>query len=177
MKLMNLIFLIAAVSLLSIVSYAQVNYASWANLRQNLPDGVAISYENMKLNTPDKNMVELPAYPGAKIVATSQETGSVNESQKPKFATITLISNESAEKIIGFYRDLITEYPGWHWDNNIKIFYKDNLQEALKGRAPYIQVTQLNTIEPDLKYVTSKVLTNAVSKIVVSYNPAGFSAS
>ena len=125
MKSMNLFFLIVAVSLLSFVSYGQEAYAPWANLRQDMPDGDAISYENMKLNTPDKNMVELPAYPGVKIVATSQETASVDENQKPKFATITLISDKPAEKIIGFYKDLITEYPGWHWDNKIKIFYNN----------------------------------------------------
>jgi hypothetical protein len=177
MKSMNLFFLIVAVSLLSFVSYGQEAYAPWANLRQDMPDGDAISYENMKLNTPDKNMVELPAYPGAKIVATSQETASVDETQKPKFATITLISDKPAEKIIGFYKDLITEYPGWHWDNKIKIFYKDNLQDAISGRAPYIQVTLIQSDEPDLKYVTSNALANASSKIVVCYNPAGIAAS
>ena len=177
MKSINLFLLIFAVSVLSFTSYAQEEYAKWAELRQNMPDGVAISYENMKLNTPEKNMVELPAYPGARIVATSQETESVDESQRPKLATITLISDAPAQKITGFYKDLITEYAGWCWDNNIKIFYKGNLQDALNGLAPYIQVTPIQSREPDLKYVKSDTLTNASSKIVVCYNPSGMNAS
>ena len=142
-------------------------------LKQDMPDGAAISYENMKLNTPEKSMVELPAYPGAKIIATSQETESVSESRSPRLATITLVSNDPAEKVIGFYKDLITDYRGWHWNNKIKIFYKDNLQAALNRHDPYIQVTSIQSKEPDLKYVTSEVLANAASKIVVCYNPAG----
>lgn len=177
MKSINLFLLIFALSVFNFASYAQQEYAKWAELRQNMPDGVAISYENMKLNTPEKNMVELPAYPGAKIIATSQETESVDESQRPKLATITLVSDASAQKVIGFYKDLISEYAGWRWDNNIKIFYKGKLQDALNGVAPYIQVTPIQSREPDLKYVKSDVLANASSKIIVCYNPSHMSAS
>ena len=175
MKPTKLFLTIIAVFLFSFISYAQEAYAPWAKLRDDIPEGAAISYENMKLNTPEKNMVELPAYPGAKIIATSQENESVSESRRPKLATMTLVSSNPVEKVTGFYKDLITEYRGWHWNNKIKIFYKGNLQEALNRHAPYIQVTSIKSEEPDLKYVASKVLANAASKIVVFYNPAGIS--
>lgn len=171
MKLINLLSIITAVLLFSIVTYAQNAYAPWTDLKPDLPDGVAINYENMKLNTPDKNMVELPAYPGAKIIATSDASESVDESQKPRLATVTLVSSDPAEKIIGFYKDLITEYKGWHWDAKMKIFYKNDLNEALNRHDSYIQVTSIQSEEPDLKYVTSDVLENAASKIVVCYDP------
>ncbi len=173
MNSIKLFLTIIAVSLFSLLLYAQEAYAPWADLKDDMPDGAAISYENMKLNTPEKNMVELPAYPGARIIATSQENESVSESRKPRLATVTLISNDPVEKIKGFYKDLITEYRGWHWDDKIKIFYKDNLQVALNRYDPYIQITPIRSEEPELKYVTSEVLANAASKIVVCYNPAG----
>jgi hypothetical protein len=172
MRLINFILAFTAVSLFSVLIYAQDAYAPWAELRQKLPDGVRISYENMKLNTPDKSMVQLPAYPGAKIVATSNESESIDDSQKPVLATITLVSSDAADNVIGFYKDLITDYPGWHWDANIKIFYKGNLQAALNRHDSYIQVTPIKSMEPDLKYVSSDVLSNASSKIVVCYNPS-----
>lgn len=172
MRPFNFILALIAVSLLSVPGYAQDAYAPWAQLKQKLPDGVSISYENMKLNTPDKSMVQMPAYPGAKIVATSNESESIDDSQKPALATITLISSDPADKVIGVYKDLITDYPGWHWDANLKMFYKGKLQAALNRHAPYIQVTAIKSMEPDLKYVSSDVLSNASSKIVVCYNPS-----
>lgn len=171
MKSFNLLLAVMAVSLFSIVSYAQSAYAPWADLKSDLPDGVAINYENMKLNTPDKNMVELPAYSGAKIIATSDASESVDESQKPRLATVTLESSDSPEKIIEYYKELIPDYKGWHWDAKMKIFYRNNLRNALNRHDSYIQVTSIQSEEPDLKYVTSDVLENAASKIVVCYDP------
>lgn len=173
MRLMNFILALTAVSLFGVQIYAQSAYAQWAELRQNLPDGVSISYENMKLNTPDKSMVQMPAYPGAKIVATSNESESIDDSQSPVLATVTLVSGDAADKVIGVYKDLITDYPGWHWDAKIKIFYKGDLQAALNRHAPFIQVTPIKSMEPDLKYVSSDVLSDASSKIVICYNPSG----
>ena len=153
------------------MSYAQEAYASWAELRDSIPEGMRNSYENMKQNTPDKNVVELPPYPGAKIIETSMSTQSVDDSRNPNLPTITLISNDPAEKIINVYKDIIEDFPQWHWDANLKMFYKGNEQDALNSQSPYIQVTAIKTYEPDLIYISPDVLEVADSKIVVCYNP------
>jgi hypothetical protein len=165
------VFILFALFLLSRFSYAQDAYAPWAKIKDNIPDGAAVSLENMKLNTPDKNMVDLPAYPGAKIIATSNSTGSVDESEKPNLPTITLISDDPAEKVINVYKDIITDFPQWHWADSIKIFYKGNLQDALNQQSPYVKVTPIKSIEPDLIYISPDVLETVNSKIIVCYNP------
>ena len=152
-------------------TYAQTPYAQWAQLKEDIPDGAANSYENMKQNTPERNWIDLPPYPGAKIIHTSQSTQSIDDSQNPELPTVTLISSDPAEKVISVYKDLIQDYPKWRWDNNVKIFYKGNLQDALNRHAPYIQVTPIKSEEPDLIYISSDELAVANSKIVVCYNP------
>jgi hypothetical protein len=177
MKLYKLIPALFALFCFGMPIFAQQPYAHWAGLRDNMPDGAAIDFENMKLNTPDKNMVELPVYPGAKIVATSQETEGVDESSHPQLATVTLISSDPVDKVISVYQDIIKDFPKWHWNSNMKIFYKGNLQEALNLRAPYILVTPINSMEPEFKYISSNDLASASSKIVVCYNPSDVSES
>jgi hypothetical protein len=171
MHILKVFIFLCLLSFLGLYTYAQDAYAPWVELKQDIPDGMKDSYENMKLNTPDKNMVELPAYPGAKIIETSQSTQSVNESEVPNLPTVTLISSDPAEKVIKVYKDIITDFPQWHWDANLKIFYKGDLRKSLNGHSPYIQVTPIQTDEPDLIYVSPKELEVANSKIVVCYNP------
>ena len=170
MKLFKVIMILFWVSSLSLL-FAQDKYAPWAKLKQDIPDGVRNSYENMKENTPDRSMIELPPYPGAEIIETSQSTQSVDESRNPVLPTVTLISNDPSDKIINVYKDIIKDFPEWHWDSNIRIFYKGNLQDALNRQSPYIQVTPIESGETGLMYVSSDVLASANSKIVVCYNP------
>ncbi len=170
MKLLKAFLVLLWISSLSLL-FAQDKYASWAELKQDIPEGVRNSYENMKENTPDRDMIELPPYPGARIIETSQSTQSVDESKNPVLPTVTLISNDPSDKIINVYKDIIQDFPQWHWDNNIRIFYKDSLQDALNGHSPYIQVTPIKSGEPGLIYLSSDVLAVANSKIVVCYNP------
>jgi hypothetical protein len=155
----------------SLIPYAQTAYAPWAELRPNIPDGDRNSYENMMINTPQRSQIELPPYPGAKIVATSQFTQSIDDSQRPYLPTVTLISSDPAAKIIEVYKEIIQDFPDWHWNARIGIFYKDSLRAALNRHEPYIQVTAVQFEQPDLKYISSKDLEAANSKIVVCYNP------
>ena len=172
MKQLNLIMILFLMLAGQTVLTAQTPYAGWAQLRENMPEGDINSYETMKQNTPERNWIDLPPYPEAKIIATSQATKSIDDSKNPALPTVTLISNDPAEKIINVYKDLIQDYPQWQWDNNIKIFYKGNLQDALNRQAPYIQVTPIKSGEPDLIYVSADDLAAANSKIVVCYNPS-----
>ncbi len=155
----------------SSILFAQTPYAPWAQLKEDIPEGDVNSYENMKQSTPDRNLVDLPPYPEAKIIATSQATKSIDDSKNPALPTVTLISADPPEKIINVYKDIIQDYPQWRWDNKIRIFYKGNLQDALNQQAPYIQVTPIKSGEPDLMYLSSDELAVANSKIVVCYNP------
>ncbi len=165
-KVFLILFWISSLSLLS----AQDKYAPWAELKQDIPEGVRNSYENMKQNTPDRNMIDLPPYPGARIIETSQSTQSVDDSKNPVLPTVTLISNDPSDKIINVYKEIIKDFPKWHWDKNIRIFYKGSLQDALNRKSPYIQVTPIKSGEPGLIYVSSDVLAVANSKIVVCYS-------
>ncbi len=151
--------------------FAQVPYTQWVEFGDSIPEGINNSYENMKLHTPDKNEVELPAYPGAEILETSQSTQSVDESQNPLLPTITLISSDPAEKVIKVYKEMIQDYPEWHWADNLKIFYKGNLRDALNGYAPYVQIRSVTSDEPDLIYISPDILEVVNSKIIVSYDP------
>ncbi len=171
MKQIEIISILIVMLGVSYISYAQTPYAEWAKLKEDMPEGAVNSYENMKQNTPERNWIDLPPYPGAKIVRTSQSTQSVDDSKNPEFPTVTLISKDPAEKIINVYKDLIQDYPSWRWDKNIGIFYQGNLQDALNRQAPYIMITPIKTSEPELIYLSSDELEAANSKIVVSYNP------
>ncbi len=153
-----------------IVGYAQTPYAEWAQLTGNIPEGTVNSYENMKQNTPDRSWIDLPPYPEAKIIRTSRFTQSIDDSKNPELPTVTLISSDPAEKVIKVYKDLIQDYPEWRWDNNVRIFYKGNLQDALNRQAPYIQVTPVKSGEPDLIYLSPDELEAANAKIVICYS-------
>lgn len=171
MKQLKVFFILLFISGAAFITYGQIPYAKWAQLRENIPDGAANTYENMKQNTPERNWIDLPPYPGAKIIHTSQSTQSIDDSQNPELPTVTLISSDPADKVISVYKDIIQDYPQWRWDNNIRIFYKGNLQDALNRQAPYIQVTPIKSEEPDLIYIAPEDLAVANSKIVVCYNP------
>jgi hypothetical protein len=154
-----------------VITYSQTPYAQWAKLRKDIPDGAANSYETMKQNTPERDWIDLPPYPDAKIIETSQSTQSIDDSKNPELPTVTLISSDTVDKITGMYKDLIQDYPRWRWDENLGIFYKGNLQDALNRRAPFIQVTPIKSDQPDLVYISSDELAIANSKIVVCYDP------
>ncbi len=171
MKQIEFISILLIMLGVSYISYAQTPYAEWAKLKEDMPEGVVNSYENMKQNTPERNWIDLPPYPEAKIIQTSKATQSIDDSKNPELPTVRLISKDPAEKIINVYKDLIQDYPKWRWDNNIRIFYKGNLQDALNRQAPYIQITSIKSSEPDLIYVAPDELAVANSKIVVCYNP------
>ncbi len=171
MKHQKVFFILIIILAESFYCYAQTAYAEWAKLKEDIPEGAVNSFENMKQNTPERNWIDLPPYPEAKIIHTSQSTQSIDDSKNPELPTITLISNDPAEKIIRVYKDLIQDYPEWQWDGNIRFFYKGNLQDALNRKAPYIQVTPIKSSEPDLIYISSEDLEVANSKIVVCYNP------
>ncbi len=172
MKQMKALLILLIISGGAFFAYSQTPYAKWAQLKEDIPDGAANSYQNMKENTPERNWIDLPPYPDAKIVSTSQSTQSIDDSKNPELPTVTLISSDPAEKVISVYKDIIQDYPEWRWDNNIRIFYKGNLQDALNRQAPYIQVTPIKSEEPDLIYISSDELAVANSKIVVCYNPS-----
>ena len=171
MKKIKVLLILLVLSGGSFFTYAQTPYAEWAKLKEDIPEGAVNSFENMKQNTPERNWIDLPPYPEAKIINTSQSTQSIDDSKNPELPTVTLISNDPAEKIINVYKDLIQDYPKWRWDGNVRIFYKGNLQDALNRNAPYIQVTPIKSSEPDLIYISSENLEIANSKIVVCYNP------
>jgi len=171
MKTLNIFSVFIIISICAAFTFAQTLYAPWAELKTNMPPGMKNSYENMKLNTPPKSEIEIPAYPGAKIIETSESTQSVDDSKDPYLPTITLVSNDPADKVIKIYKEIIADFPDWHWSDNLKLFYKGNLQESLNRHSPYIQVTEITTNEPGLIYVSPHVLELANSKIIVCYNP------
>ncbi len=171
MKSLKIVFIPILLSLGSFCVYAQDQYAPWAEFNNDIPEGMRISYGIMKLHTPDRNMIELPPYPGAEIIESSQSTGSVDDSRDPYLPTVTLISSDSVTKIINVYKDIITDFPGWHWNSKFSIFYKGNLRDALNGHSPYVQIRAINTDEPDLIYLSSNELESVNSRIIVCYAP------
>lgn len=165
------IYLLLFLTVIPFINYAQENYAPWVQLRQNISEDTRLTFNEMKMNTPAKNIVGIPAYTGAQIIETSQYTGSVDDSRNPALPTVTLISDDPVGKVIGVYKDIIEDFPDWHLDIKLQIFYKGDLQESLDGYSPYIRITPILTREPDLIYVSPYALDSAKTRIVVCYNP------
>lgn len=69
---------------------------------------------------PGKNAVGVPAYPGARVVQTTeQSTGSINGVSFEGLPMVILLSEDTPEKIVAFYRAAL---PDWQYEN---LFFTD----------------------------------------------------
>ena len=171
MRKLTMILSLIIISSINFITYSQDDFANWAELKPNLPVDAKNSFDNMKLNTPARSEIDIPPYPDAVIISTSQSTQSVDLSKDPELPTVTLLSNDMVGKVVAVYKDVLLDFPDWHWDENLKLFYKGDLQDALNRRSPSVVVSSITADEPDLMYISSDELKNASSKIVICYNP------
>jgi hypothetical protein len=100
---------------------------------------------------PGKALVGIPAYPKASIVSLAFLEDKNGNKTIP---VIHLVSPDSVETIVNFYKTELLKIQGWQWDEIFEAFYLgESYEEALGQHNPYMEITPVSLDSVRLKYV------------------------
>ena len=117
---------------------------------------------------PSSDEVGIPAYPDAVILSVS----SLQDGSGGKIPFLNLASEDPPEKVVAWYKERLTEMPGWSYDETYKVFYQgDDVLKALSMRSPYLNVMELAHDAMDMVYVRESVKKSLKSRIQIVYQP------
>ena len=144
---LNFLLLSSLLSLLFFTSPlpADEPFAPWVQLTAE--GNAALGQQKI----PTKAEVGIPAYPNAYIVSIA----SMEDKKSGKtIPVLHLVSQDSVEAIVTFYKTELLKIQGWQWDEIFEAFYLgDSYEGALSQLNPYMEITQISPDSERLKYV------------------------
>lgn len=174
--LVPLLWLLLFPSLAYASSYAPL--ADFAAVRQNAQCQLTTLHESFLKNwTPPANFFLVPAYPHAKLAsAIPSGTATIKGKNYKTFPSAMLLSTDSPETIIAFYRKTLGR--GWHQteDHGLTYIYRmprpvssgEALTQQLMSRPGY---TPHIAIDTDLKPCDQHLVAGAKTRITVVAAP------
>ncbi len=127
--------------------------------------------ETAKDHIPDKDAVEAPPYPGAKIVSAGGGSWAEYGGQRREILPhVSLVSTDPPEKVAAFYK---TQLKDWHHAKEygmFDVFWKGRKDQQNMGApsVPTVVVSDTDGSSPDEQH-----LTGLKTRIDVYYQPAG----
>lgn len=154
--------------ILSISGTTQAQYASWAKLSKDAPNEISAR----KYPVPTKDEVGIPVYPGAVISSVSAPREDTLKFKKEILPFVILVSKDSPEKVISYYKKKLTSANGWNYNDEFKTFVKGPPGSSLTGFIPAVAIRDESGENFDLVYVDQDLKNRLKSRIEITYNPA-----
>lgn len=165
MNAIKKILIILFVLIISGITQAQ--YAPWAKLSKNAPKEISVR----KYPVPTKDEVGIPAYPGAVISSVSAPREDTLEFKKEVLPFVILVSKDSPEQVISYYKKKLTKAGGWNYNEEFKTFVKGPPGSSLTGFVPAVAIRDESGENFDLVHVDESLKSNLKSRIEITYDP------
>lgn len=142
-------------------SMAQVSYAPWVKLK--------VEASNLWQNEiPATDQVGVPAYPGAVVLSVS----SMQDGSGGSIPFMNLASEDPPEKVENWYKERLSEMPGWKYHDTYEFFYQgEDAMKAMSMQSPYLNVMELSQDAIDMVYVDESVKKKLKTRIQIIYRP------
>lgn len=165
-KVMVTSFLVLAVSATAI---AGEPYAPKVKAPTGIKPFSIEDFDVMGINAavvPEKSAVEIPPYPGARVLSTISEFKmTINKKKVTCLSSIKLLSTDPVDKVVAFYKEKLKEYRYKSmWDGMINFFWiggkDDNMLDIKKACVTlYISISSAD----------SKMMPKAKTEIQLTY--------
>ena len=165
MKLINILFFHFFV--LTTLCFAQSPYAPWAKLSGSAPDKI----NAREYPVPSKSEVNVSPYPGAVLTSVSAPRQDTTMYEKEVLPFVALVTTDSPDKVINFYKKLLTPDKGWNYSQEYTTFVKGEIISALSGFVPSVAVRDENGDDHDLVYVDENLKKELKTRIRIFYKP------
>ncbi|UCH98223.1 MAG: hypothetical protein JSV88_15630 [Candidatus Aminicenantes bacterium] len=138
-------------------------FAPWAKLT---PEGASASQQQ---KIPTKAEVGIPAYPNAYIISlAAMEDKKIGKTLN----IIHMVSPDSPEVILSFYKEKLMAIEGWKWDEIFEAFHTgEDYTKAMSQLNPFVEIVAVSLNTEDLKYVDPSLKETLKSRIQIAYNP------
>ena len=155
--------------LLFFSGYTNAQYAPWAKLSSNAPKDIS----SRNYPVPTKEEVGISPYPGAVISSVSAPSTDTTRYNQEVLPFIIMVSTDSPENIVAFYKRILTKDKGWTYSEEFKTFVKGQTANAQTGFVPAVAIRDENGNNFDLVYVDEVLKNRLKSRIQITYKPAG----
>lgn len=165
MNAIEKVLIVVVILFLSGITNAQ--YAPWAKLSKDAPKEISAR----KYPVPTKDEVGIPAYPGAVISSVSAPREDTLEFKKEVLPFVILVSKDSPEQVISYYKKILTKAGGWNFNEEFKTFVKGPQGASLTGFVPNVAIRDESGENFDLVHVDQNLKRNLKSRIEITYDP------
>ena len=164
MKLINILFFYFIIQ--TTFCLAQTRYASWAELSKNAPEDLSAR----DYPVPTVSEVGIQPYPGAVISSVSAPREDTTNYDKQVLPFVILVTTDSPDKVVQFYKGILTADEGWNYSEKYTTFVKGEIISSLTGFVPSVAIREENGDEFDLIYVNEKFKETLKTRIKIFYS-------
>lgn len=166
-KISSLLTAVLIISGFAFQTTAQTPFAPWAALSSDAPADIPAR----EYPVPTKEEVGIPAYPGAVISSVSAPSTDTIKYKQEVLPFVNLVTTDSPENVIGFYKTYLTEDKGWNYSEEIQTFVKGPISSVSTGFVPTVAIRDESGEHFDLVYVDQNLKNELHTRIEITYSP------